>query len=449
MYSRRFLRSYMGSSVVVVDSGGAGDVQTPAAATGLVQDGDGIVIMPGSYSCPLLDIPHGVSLIGVGGPMATILTADGTLVDQSTNNPLILLRGDNVVSGFDISRSDATNNYGPSIDIRASGNVWIHHNRFGRANDVIASADSGALIHVLIENNEFYAPSWDVITPNQLAAGSTWRIYHNTFRGSPSIAFASTSFMINAVTTAAAMRMECMYNDVRLVVSDADVTDVGWMKIPQSTSAQHVFVSAYNRIHIDCTTDNQEVTGYSMLRQTSRYTADLTIIDDHLTLLSGGTISPMKVQTGSLFPTYRGSVNVHGTYISSIQSNFNTANYPLYSSYGPALDRVNALTDAATITIDPAKGDIQTISGITTNRALAAAASLGTYRTGQRVKLIITDDGGAADTITPDGTTIKGEVITLTASADVSTVVNYVYNGTYWMQDGSVAVSGGVTEVGY
>lgn len=134
---------------------------------------------------------------------------------------------------------------------------------------------------------------------------------------------------------------------------------------------------------------------------------------------------------------------------SSTMSNINVSNGMTAALRGGTQTAVSVtLTDGATITGDPNLGETQVCTGIAGDRTLAMTANGPAYHTGQRVTFIFASDG-TGRTVTPDGSTIKGEAVSVSATSTLRTMVSYRYTGSYWAQDGSPAVSGGVTDIGY
>lgn len=115
---------------------------------------------------------------------------------------------------------------------------------------------------------------------------------------------------------------------------------------------------------------------------------------------------------------------------------FNVTNRSKVALRGSTLrDAVNTVTDGATITLDPNLGETQVCTSIAGNRTLAVTALSAPFYTGQRFTVILGSDG-TGRTVTPDGSTVKGEAISVAATSTLRSTVSYRYTGSYWVQEG-------------
>ena len=124
----------------IVDAAGNGDYSTIAAAIAVSSSGDLIRVMPGTYSESNLILPSGVDLIGSG--------RDVTIISANYNGAILVLSGDNDVSGLSLENSGT----GVSSSVISTGgaDAYVHDVK------VTGSVDTVNISHdILLESVEW------------------------------------------------------------------------------------------------------------------------------------------------------------------------------------------------------------------------------------------------------------------------------------------------------
>ena len=116
-------------------------------------------------------------------------------------------------------------------------------------------------------------------------------------------------------------------------------------------------------------------------------------------------------------------------------SNVNVSNGPKLRMLGTSLENAVTVAYASPITIDPNLGNTHVCTSIAGSVSLGVSANSGAFYTGQRFTVVLGSDG-TGRTVTPDGTTIKGEAISVAATSTLRSTCTYRYTGSYWVQDG-------------